>query len=589
MRVSQHLSIWSVTGINTLIDIQDVFLLEIVRNFGLVIIGAYITTQLPAFRRALHDFQYRKLDKIFLMVVFGIFSAVGNVIGIPVEGSMANPRIVGAVVGGLLGGPAVGFGAGLIGAFPRYFMGGFTMWPSVLANIIAGFLSGLIGKRVGIRRVNFKLTIVTAFLCEVILKILVLTMAKPFEAAWELEKIIAIPTFIANCLTAGLFIYIIQDVFKEQEKLQAQSAQYAMRVIRKTSGLLRTGLNKETAQTVAEIIYQEIHAAAIALTDTKRVLAFVGHGSDHHIIDAPIVTLATKQMIQKGEPVIVNSREGIGCPNSNCPLTAVIEAPMILNGELLGSFKLYKMNNETISPYEVELICGVADFLTMQLAQFKMDEQQRLLSQAEFAALKAQVNPHFLFNSLSTIRILTRTNPEAARSLIKDLADFLRKTLRRQREMVSLAEEMETVRHYIHLEKARFGDRIQIEEDVEMQYAQHCVPVFTLQPLVENALKHGLSHKTDGGKVKIKVYSENQDLVITVEDNGVGISAERLFNLWSEDVSTESDQGTGIGLRNIKGRLQKIYGNRAGIQIESQENRGTLVRIYLPCEVGKCE
>jgi LytS/YehU family sensor histidine kinase len=568
---------------------EDFFWIAVLRNIGLVIMAAYITVQLPAFRRALHNFPNRSRDKLFLIFVLGIFSAFGNLIGIPIEGAIANTRIVGPVVGGLLGGPVVGVGVGIIGAIPRYFMGGFTMWPSILSNILAGYISGLVGKRYGIRRINFILAILVAFVCEVILKVLILTMAKPFEAAWTLEKVIAIPTIVANCLASGLFIYIIQDVFKEQEKLQAQSAQYAMRVIRKTSGLLRTGLNKETAQAVAEIIYREIHSAAVAITDAEKVLAFVGKGSDHHAANAPIVTLATKQMMQKGEPVIVNEREGIGCPNFNCPLTAVVEAPLILNGELLGSFKLYKMNNEVISPYEVELICGVADFLSMQLAQFKMDEQQRLLSQAEFAALKAQINPHFLFNSLSTIRILTRTNPETARSLIKDLADFLRKTLRREREMVSLAEEMETVRHYIHLEEARFGDRIQIDEEVEMQCGEACIPVFTIQPLVENALKHGLSLKTDGGKVKIKVCSEQQMLVITVEDNGVGIAADRLANLLDDAVSIESEQGSGIGLRNIRGRLQKIYGNCAGLQIESRENKGTLVRIYLPFGVGACE
>jgi len=575
-----------VERINIFFDTENIFLIAILRNIGLIILAAYITVQLPAFRRALHNFPNRSRDKVFLVFVLGAFSVFGNLIGIPVEGAIANTRIVGPIVGGLLGGPFVGVGVGIIGAIPRYFMGGFTMWPAVLSNIFIGYVSGLVGKRYDIRRMNFKLTILVAFVCEIILKLFILTMAKPFEAAWELEKTIAIPTIVANCLASGLFIYIIRDVLKEQEKIQAQSAQYAMKVIHKTSGLLRTGLNKKTAQTVAEIIYQEIHAAAIAITDAKRVLAFVGNGCDHHIVDAPIVTLATKQMMQKGEPVIVNGRDGIGCPNPNCPLTAVIEAPLILNGELLGSFKLYKMNNEIISPYEVELICGVADFLTMQLAQFKMDEQQRLLSQAEFAALKAQVNPHFLFNSLSTIRILTRTDPEIARSLIKDLADFLRKTLRRQREMVSLAEEMETVRHYVHLEKARFGDRIQIEEEIEMQCGKFFIPVFTIQPLVENALKHGLSHKTDGGKVKITVRSEKQMLVVTVEDNGIGIAAERLSNLLDEHISIESEQGSGIGLRNIKGRLQKIYGNGASLQIESQENKGTMVRIYPPCGEG---
>ena len=142
------MSIRSVTCINIFFDMEDFFWIAVLRNIGLVIMAAYITVQLPAFRRALHNFPNRSRDKLFLIFVLGIFSAFGNLIGIPIEGAIANTRIVGPVVGGLLGGPVVGVGVGIIGAIPRYFMGGFTMWPSILSNILAGYISGLVGKTI---------------------------------------------------------------------------------------------------------------------------------------------------------------------------------------------------------------------------------------------------------------------------------------------------------------------------------------------------------------------------------------------------------------------------------------------------------
>lgn len=555
---------------------------SIVQNVALVGIAAYLTTRLPAVRRALTASCYKRYDKAILALVFGGFSILGNWLAIPVMGSIANSRIVGPVVGGLLGGPVVGMVAGVLGCIPRYFRGGFTMEAAITATIVAGIISGYVHRKYGTQRINLKVALATGLACEAVLKGFVLLFSKPFSVAWELEKIIAVPTATANTLAVGLFIYIIRDVFAEQEKAQAQSAQQIIRMLRHTSGFLQDGLSSGPAKQVAEIIYKETRAAAIAITNVNTVLAFVGEGADHHVTGMPILTVATKQVLEKGRALIVNSKEELGCPYDRCSLTAVVDVPLVVSGELMGSIKLYKKNNELISPYEAELIQGIADFLSLQLAQRKLKQQQMLLVEAEYSMLKAQINPHFLFNTLGTIRAMTRISPKGARTLIKDLSVFLRKTLKREEEMTTVKEEMEIVKTYLRIERERFRDRIHIVEDIPETLLNCCIPVFSLQPLVENAIKHGLSPKIEGGTILIRAWSDQTDLYLLVQDEGVGIPPDKILTFNNMMTDVKRDDGLGIGLINIHRRLQLLYGRDYGLRIVSETGKGAKVTICLP-------
>ena len=558
-------------------------ILDIARNVGLIGVGAYVSTRLPAVRRALTYSHYRLHDKIILALVFGAFSALGNYIGIPVVGALANTRIVGPIAGGLLGGPLVGVGAGILGAIPRYLIGGYTVAASVLANIMAGVISGYVYNKYGPGRLTLKIALLTAFICELNLKLWILVLSKPFERAWELEKIIGIPTIIGNSLAVGLFFYIVRDVFQEQQKVQAQSAQQAIRLIQQTTELLHEGLNTKTAFKIAHILLTETKAAAVAITDNEKVLGFVGVGADHHGVNSPIITRATQQAIHSRNTLIFNNRAEIGCPDPLCPLTSVIEAPLIVDGQVQGVLKLYKAQDEVITGYEAEIIQGVADFLGFLLDRHSLGEQKMMRAQAEYNMLKAQVNPHFLFNTLGTIRALVRTSPEQARARIKDLSDFLRRTLEHGQDLTRLAEELEIVRSYVRLEQSRFGERIRVREEIPDSVLEYYLPVFSLQPIVENAIKHGLSSKRDGGTLVIRVYESGDFLHMEVADDGVGIPPARLQNIRRFDgISSRDAVGTGIGLNNVHKRIQARFGSQYGIQIDSREGEGTTVIVLLP-------
>ncbi len=555
---------------------------DVIKNIAVLGVAAYLTTQLPPFRRALSQSQYRLRDKVILICIFGFFSGLGNYLSIPVMGALANTRIVGAVAGGLLGGPIVGLGAGIIGAIPRYFMGGYTVLPAVEANILVGYLSGLIYARYGVRNIGIKTAFLAAFGAEVILKLMILAFSSSYEAAWELERVIAIPTTIANCLGVMLFVYIVRDVYTEQEKIQARASQQAMRVIQKTNGVLWNGLHEKSAKTVAEIIYSEIEADAVAVTDNDKILAFIGQGDDHHIVGQPFITAATKRTMQIRQTVITNDKQSIGCPVEGCPLAAVIEAPLLINNRFQGSIKVYKTGTGVILPYEAELVQGIADFLGLQLLHGELEAKTVLLAQAEYTSLRAQIHPHFIFNTLGTIRAIIRIDPEKARALIKDLSDIIRRHIRPGKEVNTVTEEIEFVDSYIRLEQARFGERIQIVTVIDPTTYNQAVPVFSIQVLVENAVKHGLSPKREGGIIEIRVRREGETVSISVQDNGVGMSREYLDKILEVQSDAPLSGGIGIGLSNVHARIQRLFGNEYGILIESKENGGTCVSLRLP-------
>lgn len=556
--------------------------IKTLQNVSVVLVIAFVTTQLPAFRRLFISSMSHKKDKIFLALFFGLFSALGNFMSISVMNSLANTRIIGVVVGGLLGGPFVGIFAGVIGAFARYFLGGYTMWAAMSANVVIGCFAGLINRYYGQKRINIKVAFLTAFASEVILKVMVITLSKPFEAAWELEKTIAIPTTIANTLGVVLFFYVVREFLNRQEMVQAESAQSAMRVIRLTNGLLRHGLNEQTAQHVAETIYTQTGAAAVAITDLVKMLAYVGKGDDHHIVGTPLCLASTKYVLEQQKMFITNNREAIGCPDKDCPLTAVVDVPLIVEGKLLGSIKIFKSGKDIVTPYEAELVQGIADFLSLQLLQLKLDEQNFLRDQAEYQALKAQINPHFLYNTLGTIRALVLKKPDTARVLIKNLSDFMRQTLDRTQEITTVADDLAIVRNYLHIEKARFGERITVIEDIPKELLDEPIPVFSIQPLVENAIRHGLSPLKEGGTIRISAWNSPNGCFVEVSDNGTGIAASKQSRLLVDESAYVSKTGQGIGLNNVNKRLKRLFGEESGLRIISKWGEGTQVLIRLP-------
>lgn len=203
--------------------------------------------------------------------------------------------------------------------------------------------------------------------------------------------------------------------------------------------------------------------------------------------------------------------------------------------------------------------------------EMKLEEQERLLLQARMEALQSQINPHFLFNTLNSVSSLVRFDPDTARTMIVKLANILRRLLRKGDSFVQLREELEFIDDYLDIEVVRFGrDKLKIVKELEPASLDVMVPSVILQPLVENAIKHGLAHKIEGGTVYVRSRVVDAMLVVEVEDDGVGIA------------NTPSTEGTGIGMANVRERLNVLYSDTARMEVESQPNIGTTIRVILP-------
>jgi two-component system LytT family sensor kinase len=204
--------------------------------------------------------------------------------------------------------------------------------------------------------------------------------------------------------------------------------------------------------------------------------------------------------------------------------------------------------------------------------EHKLQEQEKLLLAARIEALSSQINPHFLFNTLTSIASLIRSNPETARLLINKLSNLLRRLLRSQEHFVTLREELESVDEYLDIEVVRFGPNLVVDKQISPDTLDVIVPSMLLQPLVENSIKHGLSRKVGGGRITIRSLRENGHAVIEVEDDGLGMAPG----------GQESSEGSGIGLANVTERLRVIYGTNYQLKLSSEAGRGTRVRIEIP-------
>jgi two-component system LytT family sensor kinase len=204
--------------------------------------------------------------------------------------------------------------------------------------------------------------------------------------------------------------------------------------------------------------------------------------------------------------------------------------------------------------------------------EIKLEQQKNLLMEARLQALTSQINPHFLFNTLNSVSSLIRTNPEQARVMILKLSRILRRLLRKHEHLSPLRDELDFIDDYLSIEQIRFGGKLRFEKHIEPCTMDMLVPSMLLQPLVENCIKHGLSRKVEGGTIVLRARRERSMLYVSVEDDGVGISQERLSNL----------KDSGIGVNNVSERLKVLFGEEGLLRIESEEGGGTRVEIQVP-------
>lgn len=550
-------------------EMELILMIELLRsltnNLGYVILIAFFVSRIGSFKKIVQKDKFKRRDLIALSIIFGAFGILGTYTGTEVNGAIANTRIIGVMAGGILCGPFVGILAGIIAGMHRLLVdiGGITSIPCAITTIISGVVASVIYKKANENNKWFY-GLIGGLIIEVLEMILILTMSRPFSSALTIVKSIYFPMSFTNAIGIAILILIIQNILKEKDEIAARQAQIALEIANKTLPYFRD-MNENSYDAICEIIKESIRADAVAITNNEYILAHVGVGADHHIKGQRIVTEATKKVIIEGNLLSLANAKQIDCPNLDCNLKSAIIAPLKEGEEIIGTLKIYYCTEDAISFRNINLALGLSQLISTQLEISKLGELKLMANKAEIKALQAQINPHFLFNALNTIVSFIRLNPNRARELIINLSTYLRYNLEIGENPVDIYRELEQVKAYVEIEKARFGDKLNIiysiEDDLDVK-----IPSLIIQPIVENSIKHGILKGKGEGTVVIEIKKVDIDnTFIAIEDDGIGISKDIIDKVYEGKMEENK-----IGISNVHNRLKYIYGE--GLKIKKLRN-----------------
>ncbi|TDC44415.1 sensor histidine kinase, partial [Actinomadura sp. KC345] len=272
--------------------------------------------------------------------------------------------------------------------------------------------------------------------------------------------------------------------------------------------------------------------------DAPRLLAWDGAGRGVHTADAVRHALP---VLASGRPRVL-APGSLACDDPLCGVRTAVIAPLTVEGSVRGTLTAYWRQP---SAARVRAVGEAARLVTGQLELAGLDTVRIRLAEAETRALRAQISPHFVYNSLTTIASFVRTDPDRARELLLDFADFARYSFRNPRDFTTLADELRSVDRYLLLERARFGDRLRCRVDVAPEVLPVAVPFLALQPLVENAVRHGMAGAAEAFHISIVARDSGAEAAISVEDDGVGMDPERLQEILSAPLGRPGPTGWG--------------------------------------------
>jgi two-component system, LytTR family, sensor kinase len=376
--------------------------------------------------------------------------------------------------------------------------------------------------------------------------------------------------FAAGVAAVLLWRVLRRRPFGTDEERAAHAALHAASL---AAPPLREGLTPEAAQRSARHLRELLGTAAVALTDNDRLLAWDGAGGHVH---GPVAHLLATPALRAGTTAVEGD---LVCGSPDCLVRSAVIEPLVLDDRVVGSLAAY---GPVVSPGLVRAVGEVARWVSGQLELAELDESRSRLAEAQVRALRAQISPHFIFNALTAIASFVRTDPERARELLLDFADFTRYSSRTHGEFTTLAEELRSIDRYLLLEKARFGERLQVVLRVAPEVLAVAVPYLCLQPLVENAVQHGLERGVGSGTVTVVAEDNGAECRISVEDDGAGSDPDRVRAVLAGADEPDADPHQSMGLGNVDARLRAVYGADYGLVVETALGAGTKVTVRVP-------
>lgn len=566
-------------------------------RLGLLLVIAFVLTRIPGFRSLLYrEFSFKMAG--IHACVFGLFGIAGTLTGVVIGSDftvvqefvwnvkdnqmVVSSSLVAIVMAGLLGGPLVGLGAGIIAGTHLFFLGGIGFFANSLVNPLTGLLAGFTARFFSQERVisPIKALFIGIFPPILLMHLLLIVDAQNREMIAMINTI-GLPVVLSNSIAIAIFTAMIAIVLREQENEAAFATRQALTIAEEALPYLKEASFQKKAEGIANLLYARLKLAAVTVTNEKEVMAHKGLGSDHHKIGNPLTTSISHRALKSKETLVAYSKTEIQCAHKNCPLEAVIIIPIWEAPKTIGLIKLYFRKAQHIRPVEMMLAEGLGQLIANQLKTIKAERLELHTRDAELSNLQAQINPHFLFNTLHMIAALFRKNPEKARHITIQLANFMRFNLKLvSTHLVSLEKESDHVKAYIAIIQTRFTSRLQINFLQDQEISHLLIPPSSIQPLVENSIRHGLEHVSEGGKIDVTMERRKGRVKISVRDNGRGFP-EEILSQAGEVVLTENQYG-GTGLYNVNQRLINLLGVDARLHVCNLPERGSEVYFSIP-------
>jgi two-component system, LytTR family, sensor histidine kinase LytS len=511
-----------------------------------------------------------------MTLLFSSLSIIGSYDAIPWGNYITSTRLASIIVGGIMGGPIVGVSVGGISGVHLALLHGGNATHLAIVSVLIGMYAGFMKSKNSIHKMDWILGAGVAIGAEFVQYGATLLFAKSTGAEMLANGFNTLATALVSVMGVVLFLVIINLIAVEQDIYGAKAAQLSLAIASRTLPYLRQGLTAESAQITARTIYELTKVDAVSITDKEHIIALIGESAKHYKTGDPIVEQVIKQAIE-GEKILTSTSPAEDTPEKY-PLYSHVVAPLFVNGIVVGAIKLTRIGTDAISEIDMRIADGLANLLSVQIQLADSDKQRKMREKAELRALRAQINPHFLFNTMSIIMSFCRTDPDRARNLLGHLVTMMRRSFANHDDFIVLGDELAAIKAYLEIAKSRFGDRLKIDMNIEEGILHIPVPVLSLQPLVENAVQHGLFPKPDNCILKISAYMDTDKLTIIVSDNGIGIPSEKLDEI-------HAAQSEGVGIQNVHNRLLSIYGANYGLQISSTLDIGTRVTICIPYQM----
>jgi two-component system sensor histidine kinase LytS len=468
-------------------------------------------------------------------------------------------------------------------------IGGIGAVANGLVNPLTGLLAGLMALFFSQERVisPYKALFIGVF-PPVLHMMLLLTLNPQAKEAISIVDTIGLPLVLSNCLAIAIFTAMIGIVLREEENEAAAATRQALAIAEEALPFFKNDSQWVMAQGIASLLYERLGLVAVSVVNSTEILAHKGIGDTHHRPGDPIRTTISRRALATKTMQVAYEKSEIQCFKPKCPLEAAIIIPIMEGKEAAYLIKFYFKKRQHIRPVELTLAEGLGQLISNQLDSITAEKLQAHIRDAELRNLQAQINPHFLFNTLHLIAALFRENPVKARHITIQLANYMRFNIRLvSRSLVGLEKECEHVRAYIAIIQERFRGRLDISLNIGDELPDISLPPSTLQPLVENSIQHGLENVLHGGLVEIHMENQQDSVCFSVRDNGSGFTEETLRKVLEKPLTDKKDSGT--GLYNVNRRLVKLLGESAGLSIGNLQEGGSEVSFYVPSKVNLME